>query len=416
MKKILLGILILLILFGGLLFYNSKREKKIPVLEVQDQVISIDELYVYGTHLNLKGSVVDDENLDLVLYNGDFLAVNIKIEDNNFTLAKLVNEGLYLEDIPRGDYFLFIRSKHTDDKGNDSYKYYTLKNNTTYKDTTYYTFSNVNNKITITSEDSYPTMMMKVSENTDKDIYDIVIDPGHGGMDGGASRFDYKESDFTLDLAIMVKEKLESVGMKVKLTHEKDQLSSNEKMPEYGVHGRAVVPYEVKAKYLFSLHFNSNGSESVNGLEVYTADNINYDFAKSIAKNITDLTGLNYSSNNIRKVFDGIYTRTFTESDIENSIKDYNDQGRNPYDITVKSNYYYIIRESGGIITGAYVDDRNEEITGNPYVKSNIGTEAYLLELGYISNKNDIDNLINNMDKYATAIANSIIPLYNTEK
>lgn len=416
MKKILVGILILLLIFGGLLFYNFKKGNKIPRLEVQEQVINIDELYVYGTHLNLHGNIVDDQNLELVLYNGDFKVVNIKINDNNFTLADLVNEGLYLEDIPRGDYFLFIRSKHTDEKGNDSYKYYALKNNTTYKETTYYTFSNVNNKVIITSEDSYSTMMIKVSENTDKDIYDIVIDPGHGGMDGGASRYGYKESDFTLDLAIMVKEKLESIGMKVKLTHEKDQLSGNEKMPEYGVHGRVVVPYEVKAKYLFSLHFNSNGSASVNGLEVYTADNINYDFAKSIAKNITDLTGLNYSSNNIRKVFDGVYTRTFTESDIENSIKDYQEDGRNPYDITTKSNYYYIIRESGGIVTGAYVDDRNEEITGNPYVKSNVGTEAYLLELGYISNKNDLDNLINNMDKYATAIANSITPLYNKEK
>ena len=214
----------------------------------------------------------------------------------------------------------------------------------------------------------------------------------------------------------MIKEKLESTGMKVKLTHEVGQLSTNEKLPEYGVHGRAVVPYEVKAKYLFSIHFNSNSLASVNGLEVYTADNINYDFAKTLATNITEITGLNYSANKISKVFDGIYTRTFTESEIENSSQDNLDKGRVPYDITTKSNYYYIIRESGGIITGAYVDNRNEEIVGNPYINSNIGTEAYLLELGYISNKDDLDNLINNMDKYAEAVANSIIPLYSKTK
>ena len=109
---------------------------------------------------------------------------------------------------------------------------------------------------------------------------------------------------------------------------------------------------------------------------------------------------------------DGIYTRTFKESDIENSAKENTDKGRVPYDITTKSNYYYIIRETGGIVTGAYVDDRNEEITGNPYYNSNIGSEAYLLELGYISNKDNLDNLINNLDKYALGIANSIIPLY----
>ena len=83
-----------------------------------------------------------------------------------------------------------------------------------------------------------------------------------------------------------------------------------------------------------------------------------------------------------------------------------------PYDITTKSNYYYIIRETGGIVTGAYVDNRNEEIKANPYVKSNIGSETYLLELGYISNNNDLNNLLNNMDKYAEGIVKSITPLY----
>ena len=28
-------------------------------------------------------------------------------------------------------------------------------------------------------------MMFNIIENKDKDIYDITIDPGHGGMDGG---------------------------------------------------------------------------------------------------------------------------------------------------------------------------------------------------------------------------------------
>lgn len=411
MKKFLLVLLVLLILFGGYLLYDTKAKEKIPILDIEEEVINIDELYIYGTHLNLHGNVVDDNNLQLVLYNGEFIEREINILDGNFNLADKVNEGLYLEEIPRGEYFLFLRSWETDEKGNNNYKYYSLKNSTEYKETIYYTFSNINNKIIIDSEESYPTMMIKVTENTDKEIYDVVIDPGHGGMDGGATRYGYKETDFTLDLAMGIKEKLESNGLKVKLTRVEGQLSKNEKLPEYGVHGRAVVPYEVKAKYLFSIHVNSNVSASVNGLEVYTPDNVNYDFAKKIAKNITDSTGLAYSSNKINKVLDGIYTRTFKESDIESSLKEYKEKNINPYDITTKSNYYYIIRETGGIVTGAYVDNRNEEIVGNPYVLSNVGTEAYLLELGYISNKNNLDNLINKPDLYIEAITNSIISL-----
>ena len=78
-----------------------------------------------------------------------------------------------------------------------------------------------------------------------------------------------------------------------------------------------------------------------------------------------------------------------------------------PYDLTTKSNYYYMIRETGGIVTGAYVDNRNESIGENPYYNSNVGCETYLIELGYITNKNDVENINNNLDKYTNAIANT---------
>ena len=412
MKKFLLVILVLLLGFGGYLLYTNKFKEKVPKLEIQEETINIDELYIYGTHLNLHGNTVHGDGLQLVLYNGEFKEISININDDEFNLSDKVNDGLYLEDIARGDYYLFLRTKETSDDDKVNYKYYALKNNTDYKETTYYTFSNTNNKIVINSEESYPTMMMHVKENTDENVYDIVIDPGHGGMDSGANKNGYYESELTMKLADLVYEKLKETGMKVKLTREDGELTTNEKLPEYGVHGRAVIPYEVKAKYVFSIHFNSNTYSSVNGLEVYTADNINYDLAKDLVKNITESAGIGYSSNKISKVMNGIYTRTFTEREIENSSKESEEKGRVPYDITTKSNYYYIIRETGGIITGAYVDNRNEEIKANPYVKSNVGSETYLLELGYISNNNDLDNLLNNTDKYAEGIVKSITPLY----
>ena len=131
-----------------------------------------------------------------------------------------------------------------------------------------------------------------------------------------------------------------------------------------------------------------------------------------MAENITSGTGLGYSTNKINKMYEGIYTRTFTEKDIENSLNEYEEKELKPYDISTKSNYYYIIRETGGIVTGAYVDNRNAKIIANPYVLSNVGTEAYLLELGYISNHDNVNNLINNMDSYTSSIAKAIEPLY----
>ncbi len=407
MKKFLLVIFVLFLCFGGYVIYDQYIGGKIPVLDIEEEVISIDKLYIYGTHLNIEGSNLPEDGYDLVLYNGEFRSISINQEGNSFNLSDYVNDGYYLDNIPRGYYFLFLRKKTVNEEGKESYKYYALDNNTEYIETTYYTFSKYDNKIVINTEESYPTMMIKVSENKDEEVYDVIIDPGHGGMDGGASNNDYKESELTMKIALKLKSSLENKGYTVKLTREDGEYSTNETMPEYGAGGRAVIGGEVHAKYVFSCHMNSNYYSNVNGLEVYTAKDINYDFAKDLVKNIVNNAGIDYSNNKINKIFDGIYTRNFTEDDVQNSLEGYKEEELEAYDVTTSSNYYYMIRETGGIVTGAYVDDRNSEIPGNPFVKSNVGIETYLLELGYISNQSDLNNMINNMDKYILGISNS---------
>ena len=412
MKKFLLVLLILMLLFGGYTLYDNFKNKGIPKLETQEDVINVDRLFIYGKHMNLHGNLVDDNNLDLVLYNGNFLSFKINKKTDGFNLSDMVNEGIDLENIPIGKYNIFLRSANIDDNGNNIYKYYILNNETNYKETNYYTFSNVGNKIVIDTDDTYKTLTMNVTKSNENNIYDVVVDPGHGGMDSGASKNGNKEADFTMKLALNLKEKLESYGVLVKLTREEGQLSLNETLPNYGIHGRAVIPYEVKAKYLFSIHLNSSNYSTANGIEVYTADNINYDFAKDLAKNIKEQAQTSYSKNPVNKVFDGVYTRTFTESDINSSLNDYQKKKMNAYDITTKSNYYYMIRETGGIITGAYVDDRNPEVGENPYYNSNVGCEAYLLELGYLTNKTDIQNINDNLDSYTNAMAETFKKIF----
>lgn len=412
MKKFLIIIGILFLIFCGFVVYDMYFKEEIPVLTVEEEKVNVSELYIYGTHLNMKGSYNFLDTAELVLYNGEFISYKINSLDGNFNISELINNGIYLDDIPVGEYYLFLRTKYVEDNV-EKYRYYVLVNNTDYQETTYYSMSNYNKKIVIDEEDTYPTMIMHVTNNKDENVYDIVIDPGHGGIDGGASKNGYKETDFTMNIATKVKNALENYGFKVKLTYEDGHLSSSEKFEEYGIHGRAVVPREVNAKYLFSIHLNSSNSPSVSGLEIYTAKNINYDLAKNLVSNITTITGLGYSNNTINKVADSIYSRNFTLENIDSSMKEYQDKNLNPYEITTNSNYYYMIRETGGIVTGAYVDDRNSEILANPYVKSNVGTESYILELGYLSNKDDLNNVINNIDKYVEGIAIGIKSLYD---
>ena len=67
-----------------------------------------------------------------------------------------------------------------------------------------------------------------------------------------------------------------------------------------------------------------------------------------------------------------------------------------------------MLRETGGIATGAYIDGRNTKFGKNLYYDSNIGVEAYLIEIGYINNRIDLQNILDNQAGYVKGIVDAI--------
>lgn len=423
MKK-LIGIIILLIVlgFGGYFVYVNYIVDKGPAVE--EEIVSVSEYYIYGDHLNIKGSLeirdMTYQDICLTLYNGEDNDIDV-ISSNDgtkidFYLSEYINDGFYLDDLDRGNHYLFLKLtfENPDDVEEPIIRYYTIGNDTEYKEATYYTMSKYNNKIVINSDNEYNTMMFNVKENYDKNIYDITIDPGHGGMDSGGTNGDYYESDITMDISMKIKDNLEKNHFKVKLTHEENELTKNDLLDEYNEDGRAVIPNEVKSKYTFSIHVNKNTVKSVHGIEVYTPVNINYDFVKTIVNNLIEYTELDYSTNKLYKEFSGIYSRNFNENEVEEKLKEYDEIGYNRYNVTTNSNNYYMIRETGGYMTGAFIDESNSEKVGvNPYYDSNVANESYLLELGYLSNSSDLNIINSSTDEIAKAISDAIINKFN---
>ena len=84
------------------------------------------------------------------------------------------------------------------------------------------------------------------------------------------------------------------------------------------------------------------------------------------------------------------------------------EDGWEPYEIKEDTTYYYFIRETGGITTKAFADGRNPKYEANPYYNANYGVEAYLLELGYISNSKNLKILLNEKERYVKAIKESV--------
>lgn len=417
MKRVVIAIIIFLLIILTYIYITHFTEKnKVPFLKIEDQKLVLNDIYIYGTHLGLTGkiNILDDyDDIKLTLYNGDFKDYAVNYNEGIITISENINDGLYLDPIGAGTYYLFLKVARTitnkEGKEELKYQYYSIDNETNYKNMTYYTLSNTNNKININSNNEYKTLMLSINKNKDKNIYDITIDPGHGGRDGGAENNNIREADMTMKIAISLKKKLEALNLKVKLTHDENQLSSSKTLNEYGVHGRAVIPNEIHSKYTFSLHLNSNTSQKPHGLEIYTPVNINYDFANLIAKNVIEKTGITPSTNKINKKYDAVYSRNFIAQEIEEDNNKKISKGYQVYDITENSNYYYMIRETGGKVTGAYVDGRNPDISeGNPYYNSNIGNETYLLEFGYITNENDLNIITTKTEDYTSAIAEAV--------
>ncbi|MCL4671729.1 MAG: N-acetylmuramoyl-L-alanine amidase [Sphingomonadaceae bacterium] len=92
----------------------------------------------------------------------------------------------------------------------------------------------------------------------------VVIDPGHGGKDPGASGFGFKEKDVVLGLAKALRDRLvEEGGIRVALTREDDRFLVLGERPE--------IARRMGADLFISIHADSAGEvEGVRGASIYT--------------------------------------------------------------------------------------------------------------------------------------------------
>lgn len=95
-------------------------------------------------------------------------------------------------------------------------------------------------------------------KNTHK-IETVVLDPGHGGVDNGASNRWGSEKSFTLDVANNARQQLLAAGYKVEMTRTTDKAVSLDDRVNFANRFANAV--------FISIHFNSSGSAE--GIESY---------------------------------------------------------------------------------------------------------------------------------------------------
>lgn len=94
--------------------------------------------------------------------------------------------------------------------------------------------------------------------NTGRDVKRLVIDPGHGGADPGASGFGLKEKELTLQMARLLVNRLTGCRVEVLLTRNSDVAVN--------LRERARIANEFGADFFCSLHVNAGGGT---GFESY---------------------------------------------------------------------------------------------------------------------------------------------------
>lgn len=300
--------------------YDQKSTETKVLNMIQTKTAEATSVYTYGRALNLDGKIsnVSKDNFESArLYITDGLNyeqsynLNYSFEGNNLIFSSgLINSDIIIDELENAEYYVLLRLKvnnsiepkfysFQNSSGSDNIEYYTItKDGTNKKATIDFFEKDYNNKkynlLTINLEDT----------NLPDDIYDIVIDAGHGGTDSGENAGGITEAELTLSYSKTLKEKLENMGYKVKLT--RDDLNSSEfsSTNMYDANGRISIACKTKAKLMISFHVNNDANNRLSGFEIYSPCKSNLDFVTQMANKIKEYSTIAFSNNNSFKQFE----------------------------------------------------------------------------------------------------------------
>lgn len=146
--------------------------------------------------------------------------------------------------------------------------YHTVKSNDTLKDIAFKHNLPIHKLMflnSLVSDDLTIGQILKVTTVQTLKGKKVVIDPGHGGTDSGATKHGVVEKIETMDVSLKLKRQLESEGAEVIMTADKHSPS----MKTLPLASRAYLSYEVGADLFISIHFNSNPNKEAKGTETY---------------------------------------------------------------------------------------------------------------------------------------------------
>ena len=144
----------------------------------------------------------------------------------------------------------------------------------------------------------------KISSSAVKSQRIVVIDAGHGGIDGGAEADDgTPEKDLNLSLVLSIRDFLEASGVDVVLTRERDVMYAESSSPHKkldDLNERIRITEDAEALAFVSIHMNKFPVPKYSGLQVYYSEN--NEESAVLAEMIQTFTSINFQTNNKRTI------------------------------------------------------------------------------------------------------------------
>lgn len=317
-------------------------------------------------------------------YNNTEIEYVELMDSNRITNMRYINGGIYLEGYVKDNNDKFIVKLCNKDKkkcsssemnSSDEYYYYGNINLSNLDNGTYYMWikskqeEKVKNYLPMQYQIKrsrigdklvtfyYENNNVKLEIEDFKYLYDIVIDPGHGGSDTGAKNSTISEKTLNLEQSLYERKRYEDHGLKVLLLRDDYSygiVMGDESWPIVRRKAYALGYYGAVAKITYSNHHNSSLDKSLTGWEIIVSTNAIDDDLNEVYKLKEEWNKIyNTKEEHIR-----IYTRNYNTGTIftkENNEKyyftDYYAVIRLPYELFNIKNVLY---------EGSYLSNNND--------------------------------------------------------
>ena len=372
---IIVVLVISIALIGGFLFVNRQTDLdkmnmaydevfdneilKANIKTTFKQTYELSDYTIYGETLVLYENAYAYDTVDALLGKSVVLRNVISDEECIFTFNGGIDSGIDLGTLDEGMYEIYVYDHYKKKRVYfsdefQSEQFTTLRRDGKTKTITLNAQRDYLDAVDIDMDTNYA--FLTVIENTAvASIYDVAIDPSGyvvdvttGEVDYGYSNGEFKESDASYQLALLLKEYLEDEGLRVIITRDE-----NEAKGYYGQSGRASMAYESGAKICISLGVTTNDAqdEEVSHPYLITSPYTNATFANEVAYYLKQNSVILNTMSDDEQLQDGVAFDSYHQ-EYDANLGYYVDT---PYELFPQ------IRELGGKCTFAGTLDTSQE-------------------------------------------------------